>query len=64
LIYLTLHIINAGCRSVEHASFIDSAGIAACLLHGTWIVPTLSVGEFYSGQQETTGQSGGQDRLV
>jgi hypothetical protein len=33
-----------GCRSIEHASFIDEEGINACLENGTWIVPTFLVG--------------------
>lgn len=34
-----------GCRSVEHASYIDQEGVEACLQAGCWIVPTFSVGE-------------------
>lgn len=39
----------AGVRSIEHASFIDAAGIDACLKHGVWVVPTLLVGETLLG---------------
>jgi imidazolonepropionase-like amidohydrolase len=52
---------NAGCRSIEHASFIDAAGIEACLRNNTWIVPTFMIGEYY----ETTGsKTGAQDRMI
>jgi imidazolonepropionase-like amidohydrolase len=37
---------RAGVRSIEHASFIDDAGIDACLANGVYIVPTLQVGDF------------------
>ena len=33
-----------GCRSIEHASFIDEEGINACLAADCWIVPTFLVG--------------------
>ena len=34
-----------GCRSIEHASFIDDEGIAACLENDVWIVPTFLIGK-------------------
>jgi hypothetical protein len=34
-----------GCRSIEHASFIDQDGIDACLAADCWIVPTFLVGK-------------------
>ena len=33
-----------GCRSIEHASFINEEGIQACLRNNTWIVPTFLIG--------------------
>lgn len=48
-IYLPEH--TTGCQSFAHASFIDDAGIDACLLMNTWIVPTFLVGEYYAEQQ-------------
>jgi imidazolonepropionase-like amidohydrolase len=65
----------SGCRSIEHASFIDEEGIAACLSHGTWIVPTFLIGrsvgcsrcsspqtgEYYSDHGSSTGA---QDRMI
>eukprot|EP01032_Pedospumella_encystans_P008439 gene8439-10018_t len=52
---------NAGCRSIEHASFIDAAGIEACLRNNTWIVPTFTVREYYD---EKGSKSGAQSRLI
>lgn len=52
---------EAGCRSVEHASFIDDKGIAACLANDTWIVPTFTVGAYYA---QAGSASGAQDRLI
>lgn len=52
---------NAGCRSIEHASYIDQAGIDACLRNGTWIVPTFLIGEHFDSQGSVTGA---QDRCI
>lgn len=49
---------RAGVRSIEHGSFIDAAGIEACLENGVWLVPTLVVGETLlhptAGQERAT----------
>lgn len=37
---------NAGVDSVEHGSYIDDAGIAAMKQHGTYLVPTLYLGDW------------------
>ena len=37
---------RAGVRSIEHGSFIDDAGIDACLQNDVYLVPTLQVGHF------------------
>ena len=50
-----------GCRSIEHASFIDAAGIEACLENNTWIIPTFMIGEYYD---EIGSKSGAQDRMI
>lgn len=52
---------EAGCRSIEHASFIDADGIAACLANGAWIVPTFAVFAYYA---QTGSATGAQDRLI
>lgn len=56
---MCFHIV--GCRSIEHASFIDAAGIEACLENNTWIIPTFMIGEYYD---EMGSKSGAQDRMI
>lgn len=38
--------IRAGVRSVEHGTQLDDEAVALMLEHGTWLVPTLGVGDF------------------
>jgi len=38
--------VEAGVDSVEHGSYIDDAGIAAMKEHGTYLVPTLYLGDW------------------
>lgn len=38
--------IRAGVRSVEHGTELDDEAIALMIEHGTWLVPTLGVGQF------------------
>ncbi len=52
---------EAGCRSIEHASFIDQDGIDACLRHGTWIVPTFLIGAYY---EDNGSKTGAQNRMI
>lgn len=52
---------RAGVRSVEHASFIDAAGINACLENNTWIVPTFAIGAYFDSKGSETGA---QDRMI
>lgn len=54
-------MVSIGCRSIEHASFIDDRGIDACLEHDTWIVPTFSVGCYFDNIGSATGA---QDRMI
>ncbi len=51
----------SGCRSIEHASFIDEEGVEACLRNDAWIVPTFLVGEYFLEQGSATGA---QDRTI
>lgn len=39
--------IRAGARSIEHGSFLDAECIDLFLEHGTYLVPTLAVGEYF-----------------
>ena len=38
---------EAGVDSIEHASYIDDAGIAAMKAHGTYLVPTLYLSDWF-----------------
>jgi imidazolonepropionase-like amidohydrolase len=39
--------VKAGARSIEHASYLDEEGIDLMLQHGTYLVPTLTIGLFF-----------------
>ncbi len=53
--------VRAGVRSIEHGTFIDSEGIDLMLERGTFLVPTLYIGDFYIEQGSP---SGAQDKMV
>ncbi|MEM7280772.1 MAG: amidohydrolase family protein [Pseudomonadota bacterium] len=39
--------VLAGVRSVEHGSFIDDEGISLMKKHGTFLIPTMYIGDYY-----------------
>jgi imidazolonepropionase-like amidohydrolase len=45
---------EAGVDSIEHGSYIDDAGIAAMKEHGTYLVPTLYLGDWMIDNAEIT----------
>jgi imidazolonepropionase-like amidohydrolase len=45
---------EAGVDSIEHGSYIDDAGIAAMKEHGTYLVPTLYLGDWMMENAERT----------
>jgi imidazolonepropionase-like amidohydrolase len=45
---------EAGVDSIEHGSYIDDAGIAAMKEHGTYLVPTLYLGDWALEHAEET----------
>jgi imidazolonepropionase-like amidohydrolase len=45
---------EAGVDSIEHGSYIDDAGIAAMKEHGTYLVPTLYLGDWMMENAEQT----------
>jgi imidazolonepropionase-like amidohydrolase len=45
---------EAGVDSIEHGSYIDDAGIAAMKEHGTYLVPTLYLGDWMFENAEQT----------
>lgn len=40
--------VAAGVRSIEHGTFIDDEGIRMLVNHGTFLVPTIYVGDYYA----------------
>jgi imidazolonepropionase-like amidohydrolase len=46
---------EAGVDSIEHGSYIDDAGIAAMKQHGTYLVPTLYLGDWFIENAPKTG---------
>lgn len=53
--------IRAGVRSIEHGTFIDDEGIALAKERGTFLVPTVYIGDYYI---EKGSPSGMQDKMV
>jgi imidazolonepropionase-like amidohydrolase len=39
--------VRAGVRSIEHGTFIDSEGVQLMVEHGTYLVPTVYIGDYY-----------------
>jgi len=39
--------IRAGARSIEHGTFLDEEGVALLVEHGTYLVPTMYIGDYY-----------------
>lgn len=53
--------IRAGVRSIEHGTFLDDEAIRLLIDHGTWLVPTLYIGDYYIDHGSPTGA---QDKMV
>ncbi len=53
--------IRAGVRSIEHGTFLDDEAIRLLVEHGTWLVPTLYIGDYYIDHGSPTGA---QDKMV
>ena len=53
--------VRAGVRSIEHGTFIDDEGIELMLERGTFLVPTLFIGDFYI---EAGSETGAQDKMI
>jgi imidazolonepropionase-like amidohydrolase len=39
--------VKAGVRSIEHGTFLDAEGVRLMVEHGTYLVPTIYIGDFY-----------------
>jgi imidazolonepropionase-like amidohydrolase len=53
--------VRAGVRSIEHGTFLDEEAIRLLVEHGTYLVPTLYIGDYYIEQGSATGY---QDKMV
>lgn len=53
--------IRAGVRSIEHGTFIDDEAIRLMLERGTFLVPTLYIGDYYI---EKGSETGAQDKMI
>jgi imidazolonepropionase-like amidohydrolase len=42
-----IQAIEAGARSIEHGTFIDEKGVRLARGHGTYLVPTFYLGDYY-----------------
>ncbi len=47
--------IRAGVRSIEHGTFLDDEAIRMLVESGTWLVPTLYIGDYYIEHGDPTG---------
>ena len=42
--------VLAGVRSIEHGTFLDDDVIDLMVEHGTWLIPTIYIGDYYAVQ--------------
>ena len=56
--------VRAGVRSIEHGTFMDDEAIRLMVKHGTFLVPTAYIGDYYSGENNTLLASEKQDDYV
>jgi len=45
--------VAAGVRSIEHGTYIDDEAIRMMVEHGTYLVPTVYVGDYYAAPENT-----------
>jgi imidazolonepropionase-like amidohydrolase len=53
--------IRAGVRSIEHGTFLDDEAIRMLVEHGTFLVPTVYIGDYYIEHGSPTGY---QDKMI
>jgi imidazolonepropionase-like amidohydrolase len=53
--------VRAGARSIEHGTFVDAEGIELMVQNGTYLVPTMYIGDYYI---EEMGDSEAQKKMV
>jgi len=42
-----IQAVQAGVRSIEHGTFVDEAGVELMVENGTYLAPTLYIGDYY-----------------
>ena len=47
--------VRAGVRSIEHGTFLDDEAIRMMVERGTWLVPTIYIGDYYIEHGSPTG---------
>jgi imidazolonepropionase-like amidohydrolase len=55
--------VAAGVRSIEHGTFIDDEGIRMMAEHGTFLVPTIYVGDYYDEGDKLRAQDKNDDYI-
>ncbi len=53
--------VAAGVRSIEHGTFVDEEGIRLMVERGTFLVPTIYIGDYYL---EKSSPSGAMDKMI
>lgn len=53
--------VLAGARSIEHGSFIDAEAIRLMKRHGTFLIPTMYVGDYYVDEEPN---SAAQEKMI
>jgi len=53
--------IEAGVRSIEHGTYLDAHSIELMVEHGTFLVPTIYVGDYYAGTDKLLAQEKNDD---
>jgi imidazolonepropionase-like amidohydrolase len=55
--------VAAGVRSIEHGTFIDDEAIKMMVAHGTFLVPTIYVGDYYDEGDKLRAQDKNDDYI-
>jgi len=55
--------VRAGVRSIEHGTFMDAEAIRMMVKRGTFLVPTIYIGDYYAGTGELLAQQKNDDYI-
>ncbi len=53
--------VRAGVRSIEHGTYLDEEAIQLMVEHGTYLVPTIYIGDYYAETQKLRAQDKNDD---